>query len=127
MERSFFKKAFVFLLLFQCALFSKEVALTEMDNGKKIDLTVGDTMTVRLKGNPTTGYTWQIAAITEKLLTYTEKRYSPSSSRCGAGGTYTFKFRAAEKGMGELTLAHLRTWEKGKQPINTFHITVTIS
>ena len=39
---------------------SSNVVLTEQDNGKDIDLTIGSTLVVKLPSNPSTGYNWTV-------------------------------------------------------------------
>ena len=38
----------------------KTQTVTENDNGKTVTLNTGDKLVVKLDGNPTTGYTWQL-------------------------------------------------------------------
>jgi len=38
--------------------------LTESDNGKPVTLKVGDTLTVQLASNPSTGYSWKVIEVT---------------------------------------------------------------
>ena len=126
MKQTFFCKVFAFLFFRPLSLLAKEVRLTASDTGSHVVLDVGDTLKVVLQGNPTTGYTWNLSSIEKQSISLVEKSYKPSSTRCGAGGTYTFTFSAASKGETPLSLFHSRQWEKGIAPIHTFEITVEV-
>lgn len=127
MKKTFFCKTVVALLfLLPLSLFAKEVRLSAADTDRSICLEVGDTLKVVLQGNPTTGYTWNLSPLETHSLSLVEKSYKPSSSRCGAGGTYTFTFSAISKGTTTLVLTNSRSWEKGIPPIQTFESTVEV-
>ena len=107
-------------------LVAGEVRVTEADNGKKIELHVGDKMTVELQGNPTTGYTWKEESKEEPLLTPLVEEYATSSTLCGAGGTFSFTATAVLKGESHLHFVYLRPWETDSAPEKTFDITLSI-
>jgi inhibitor of cysteine peptidase len=105
--------------------------LGDADNGKSYTVKVGDTIEVAIAGNMTTGYSWT-AALGDKdaalLQQVGEPVYvedSTGESLVGAGGTFTFTFKALAKGEATLTLAYSRPWES-TPPIQTFAVTVTI-
>jgi len=106
--------------------------LTQTDNGKTFTVKVGDTITVTIPGNVTTGYQWT-AALSDKdaalLKAVGEPAYveeSADEQLVGAGGTYTFTFTAAAEGKAELKLIYWRSFEPDVDPIDTFVATVTI-
>ena len=49
---------FCLLLLVASCRSPRQLELTEKDSGGTFELRVGDTVTVGLKSNPTTGYGW---------------------------------------------------------------------
>jgi inhibitor of cysteine peptidase len=106
--------------------------LTEADNGKAYTVAVGDTVTVAIVGNPTTGYAWTADLSDEDaaLLQATgEPVYDPdvvAEGIVGSGGTYTFTFNAVAKGEVELKLIYWRSFEPDVAPMQTFTATVTI-
>jgi inhibitor of cysteine peptidase len=103
-----------------------EHRLTEADAGSAIALRRGDRLAVSLGGNPTTGYTWQVTAVNERVLAPVgEAGYRPSSPAIGAGGVFTFEFEAAGAGHTTLRLAYRRPWEK-RRPAQTFTVAVTV-
>jgi predicted secreted protein len=109
------------------------LALTEADNGKSFKVSVGDTISVVLAGNPTTGYLWESAMAEEAspLLTLNggEATYTPDNvgtNVVGAGGKYTFVFTAAAAGQVELKLKYWRSFEAQAEPLQTFGVTITV-
>jgi inhibitor of cysteine peptidase len=110
-----------------------KLALTEADNGKSYTVKVGDTISVVLAGNPTTGYLWESAMAEEvsPLLTLNggEATYTPDNvgtNVVGSGGKYTFIFTAAAAGQVELKLKYWRSFEAQAEPLQTFGVTITI-
>ncbi len=90
-------------------------SLTEADNGKQITLRAGDTLTVTLESNPTTGYSWQVMYLDQTVLVQDGqpeyKQASGSEGLVGAGGTETFHFKAVGPGEASLGLGYMRPWE----------------
>jgi len=108
----------------------KLLELNEADSGKSVKAIAGARIFVRLRGNPTTGYNWQLAKQPDAALTllgdadYAPDRQTPVA--IGAGGTFTFSFRAARPGAGAVQLVYRRPWEKDKPPAQTFTLTVQV-
>ncbi|MFH0916947.1 MAG: protease inhibitor I42 family protein [bacterium] len=107
------------------------LTLRETDNNKAYTVKVGDTIEVTIPGNPTTGFSWT-AALTEKdaalVRQVGEPAYAPERSDSmvlGAGGVYTFTFKAAAKGKALLRLVYARPWES-VEPEQTFAVTLAI-
>jgi len=73
-----------------------------------IEATAGGAFAIRLKSNPSTGYTWRLTGNTGTAgLTLVRSEYTPapgSEGRAGAGGEDTFYFTSATAGSGRLTL-----------------------
>jgi len=103
------------------------VSINAESNGKTISLNKGETLTLSIGGNPTTGYSWNLTNVDETILKSAgNPGYKSSSLLTGAGGTYTFKFTAIGSGTTDLKLDYYRTFEKGIPPVNTFEITVVV-
>jgi inhibitor of cysteine peptidase len=120
-----------FFLVF--ALFSgcgaNGTSLTEADNGKTINLQPGETLTLTLESNPTTGYSWQVMELDNAVLTQEgDPEYKQSSGAeglVGAGGTETFRFKTIGSGETSLSLGYMRSWES-VPPVETFTIQVDV-
>jgi inhibitor of cysteine peptidase len=100
-------------------------AFTAADNGASIELRIGESFTVVLAGNPTTGYSWVVAEMDEAVLSSLEPAYVSDSELMGSGGEFTFTFTAVAAGTTQVQLEYLRTWEQ-VEPLETFTITVTV-
>lgn len=109
-----------------------DLALTDTDNGKSFTVKVGDTITVVIPGNPTTGYEWaaDLSDASAALLTLSGdpvyEQDPGSEDLVGAGGQYTFTFTAKAEGQAELELKYWRSFEPEVDPIETFAADVTI-
>ena len=86
-------------------------AVTQSQDGETVALAIGETLTVELAGNPTTGYEWTIARIDAAFLRLADSSYAPDSSAIGSGGRYAFRFEALHAGATTLGLVYRRSWE----------------
>ena len=104
--------------------------LTELDNGKDLQVTTGDLLVFRLPSNRSTGYSWSVVTSKSSLLSQVgEAGYElPKSAKglVGVGGTEVWKFRALGAGSLTITFAYARPWEKGIPPVRTLSWPVTI-
>ena len=123
-SRLFASLLLVCLLLSACStgqVFKKD------DNGKTVEVKAGETFSIEIEGNPTTGYVWEARPDTSGLLSLTgEPDYISDSNLIGSGGTYTFTFRAEKTGQTTLELAYYRSFEKDVPPIETFTSNVSV-
>lgn len=105
--------------------------LGQSDNGKTYTVKTGDTIEIVLAGNPTTGYSWAAgmsdidAALLQQVGEPAYIQEETDNAVVGAGGTYTFTFKAADKGEALLKLNYARSWES-VEPLQTFAVTITI-
>jgi inhibitor of cysteine peptidase len=101
--------------------------LHEGDAGSTVNLRAGDTMEVVLEGNPTTGFSWETAALDASVLKQLgEPEFKPDTSLIGAGGKFTFRFEAVAPGQTLLQLVYHRPWETNVPPEKTFEMTVVV-
>lgn len=88
------------------------------------------TLTVNLKGNPTTGYEWSYKASAEDILEEAQSDYKPDPNPdglTGSGGTFAFVFAGISKASGKVSLLfqYMRSWEA--EAISAYEIAVTVS
>jgi inhibitor of cysteine peptidase len=103
------------------------LALEAKDDGNQITLQKGQTLTVKLEANPTTGYTWEMVEPEGAILRQAgEPEFNPDSELLGAPGTLTLRFEAVEAGQMDLRLVYHRPWETGAEPLETFTVQVTV-
>jgi inhibitor of cysteine peptidase len=105
-----------------------ELNLSDADNGRTIQLSVGQTVTISLEANASTGYTWEIKDLNQSIVQQVgQMEYKAGSQMPGAPGTATFRFRAMSPGQTTLTLIYHRPWEQNVPPAKTFSIQVAVS
>jgi inhibitor of cysteine peptidase len=127
------KRLFTFVILglimtiVLTACSGKNIKINADSNGQTISMNTGDTLTVSIEGNPTTGYTWELSEVDQAILKSAgDPDFKSSSTLVGAGGTYTFKFDAIAAGTTTMKLKYWRSFEKDTPPINTFEVTVIV-
>jgi inhibitor of cysteine peptidase len=100
--------------------------LEEPDSGSIIYLNQGDAVSVRLPANPSTGFTWSVAANAPSVLAPGgDPRFEPPPTpRPGAGGFQTLEFRVAGGGAAFLQLVYGRPSEKDAPPARTWSVFV---
>lgn len=108
---------------------SKHCDLTDQDSGRTLHLDRGDTVTVQLISNPTTGFQWQFAAppVDGKVMTLREDKFIPPQGQlCGAPGKRRLSFQAEGPGRTGVHLIYVRSWEKNRPPAKEFNLTVIV-
>ena len=122
---------FCLLLLVASCRSPRQLELTEKDSGATYDLRVGDTVTVGLRSNPTTGYGWyprhgagDVQILAEKGSLYqTDSNVSGGSVAAGQGGTHYFAYRVIGPGICGIALEYKRSWENA-EPLRTFEVMI---
>lgn len=80
------------------------------DNGKTITVKNGDTFTVKLDENPTTGYSWNLT-VDGGLQVVDDHYTSNATGRMGAGGYHTWTIKAVDPGTYRVMGIYKRPWE----------------
>jgi inhibitor of cysteine peptidase len=90
---------------------------------------VGDTFTIELEGNPTTGYTWEINLPSEyaQIINLIDIYWKKQNSLVGGPSIQYFVFEALSQGLLTLVFRYRRSWEKDN-PLKerTFHIRIDL-
>lgn len=97
--------------------------LTVQDSGKFVRVGRGETLTLRLAENPTTGYRWAVDS--GGGLEQVNDR-NEGGGGIGAGGVRVLEFRARRAGQHDLRLKHWREWEGEKSVIGVFQVRVMV-
>lgn len=99
-----------------------------------ITLRVGETVTVSLEGNPTTGFTWNLVeALRENapvLVTMSYGRVPDEDEEnpcCGAPCPTRVKMTGVHAGAASFTLEYKRVWESGTPAMRTRTFVVTVA
>jgi inhibitor of cysteine peptidase len=105
--------------------------ITEADNGKNISLKNGEAFYLKLKENPTTGYSWELN-LSQGLNNVSDNYYPPEPSKegqqplVGAGGVHVWEIKALTEGSQQVKGIYKRPWENitGKEDNFTLNIEV---
>ena len=105
-----------------------EIELGLDDNDGEVQLHKGQTFVVTLDSNPTTGFSWGVGAIDERIVRQVGRPIfiEPESQSLGAGGSETLRFVAAETGETDLQLSYRRPWEEGVKPAKVFQLRIVV-
>ena len=85
-----------------------------------------DSVTIELKGNPSTGYTWEAVLSSENIVEVSKDvKYIGAKGMVGAPSMFYFTVSSLASGSTILTLEYKRPWE-GKEPLEkkVYNITV---
>ncbi len=98
---------------------------TDSDNGKTILVKGGDTFTVRLEENPSTGYSWNLTV--GNGLRLVKDRYVPgTTSMIGSGGIHEWTIKAIGNGTSGIAGIYKRPWEPGSGGDKRFSMTIKV-
>jgi inhibitor of cysteine peptidase len=111
-----------------CSPQQQEVKATMDDNGREMQLKKGQALVVTLEGNPTTGYSWEVAEpLDEQVLRQVgEAEFEQESDLIGAGGVQVLRFETVNAGQITLKLVYHRPWEKDVEPLETYSLQVVV-
>jgi inhibitor of cysteine peptidase len=96
---------------------------------KQINVAAGNTFTVTLCSNATTGFEWsESAQISDTTIVQQtgHEFVSPETSLVGAPGNEVWTFKALKEGTSTITLEYSRPWEGGEKGEWTFNLTVVV-
>ena len=94
-----------------------------------VELTVGQSMTVTLPGNPTTGFMWSVAECPDVVqVNLALEKVAPRSGPplCGSPRATVATFAGLKAGQGTVTLIYARPWEKDTPPAQKRIFTVNV-
>jgi inhibitor of cysteine peptidase len=109
---------------------SNDTNVTAANNGQPATVHVGGKVVVELDANPSTGFTWDVAALDTKILTQVGQAEFKSASTTpmpGQGGTQTLRFQAIAPGTTTLKLIYHRPFDQTTPPAQTFSVQVTVA
>ena len=97
------------------------------DSGSEATLEPGETVTLRLESNPTTGYAWEVRGLEgQNVVTLVDQSYEADSKLLGSGGVDTITFKAANAGEVTVELVYRRSWETDVAPIKSVSYTLVV-
>jgi inhibitor of cysteine peptidase len=106
----------------------EEMSVNESNAGKEVELATGGTLTITLESNPTTGFRWELARISEgDVMELTGNEFKGAENGLvGAGGKEVWTFKALAPGKSTITLEYSRPWAGGEKADQTFEVTVVV-
>jgi inhibitor of cysteine peptidase len=98
---------------------------------RAVEVAAGDSFTVTLCSNPTTGFIWseQAQIGDQTLLQQTGHEFvAPEEAEAimGAAGQEVWTFKALNKGEATVSMEYSRPWEGGEKGAWTFSLTVAV-
>ncbi len=103
-----------------------EIVLNDNNNGSQITLHIGQTLILRLEGNPSTGFTWEVAEINEAVLRQEgDINFEAESDLPGSPGIQVVQFKPVASGETDLELVYWRPWES-EDPAESFLLRVIV-
>jgi uncharacterized protein YggE len=105
-----------------------EIGTTSEFHATGMRASAGQTFTVTLDSNPSTGYQWEASSIANnELVRFVRSEFIQSDSDLvGVGGKQTLTFEALKAGKTTIVLDYARPWEK-ENPADTYIIQLTIT
>mgnify|MGYP001384054780 CR=1 FL=1 len=96
---------------------------------ENIEISSGNSLIVELGSNPTTGYEWEEAVISDTNVISQDSHgfFAPENKgMVGSGGTDTWTFSALKAGTATITFSYGRPWEGGEKGTYTLTVNVTV-
>ena len=98
---------------------------TESNNGQTISVAKDSMVTIKLKENPTTGYSWQVNVTPG--LTIVRDEYIPDkvpAGMVGSGGTHTWTVQPVDTGTFTFSGIYMQPWMNVTGSESTYTLTI---
>ncbi|MDD1652000.1 MAG: protease inhibitor I42 family protein [Methanomicrobiales archaeon] len=98
---------------------------TESNNGQTISAAKDSMVTIRLKENPTTGYSWQVNVTPGLSIVHDE--YIPDkvpAGMVGSGGTHTWTVQPVDSGTFAFSGIYMQPWMNVTGSESTYTLTI---
>jgi inhibitor of cysteine peptidase len=104
-----------------------QTAYSEADNGKVITVSSGDTFTIKLYENPSTGYSWNLT-LSNGLQLVSDQYVADEvpADIVGSGGNHVWIVKAVTPGSYVISGTYKRPWEQVSDGQKTFMLTVNV-
>ena len=109
-----------------CRTEAHQLHLGQAENGGTITVKKGSILKVKLKGNPTTGFTWNDSTPADVLKLSGKISHQAGGRALGAPGMSTATFQAMKLGKTQIVLEYHRVFEN-KPPVNTVKINIVVT
>lgn len=103
------------------------VPINETSNGATVRIFKGQTLSLTLGENPSTGYRWAIEDYKPSVLELTDQIFKPGSNNApGASGKKIYDFLGKKIGESDLLIQLIRPWEDNVKPLKTFTLKIVV-
>jgi inhibitor of cysteine peptidase len=98
----------------------------ESFNGQTIDLSIGQSIEIRLQENPTTGFRWQLMSGDRAVCAMTSDTFEQKLGSPGRGGEHSWIFEAVSPGECTVEFRYQRPWIDPAQPGRMFQLYIHV-
>ncbi len=106
----------------------QEHRLTAADQGRTIQVALGDTLRLSLPEIPSTGYTWALDHLHALPVTVLSSEFSrPTVDQMGAPGIRSLHVKPEQAGILQLYLKRWRAWEGDSSVVERLELTVQVA
>jgi inhibitor of cysteine peptidase len=95
-------------------------------DGRTLTLHAGDTLSLSLAENPTTGFRWDLKTKPEPEFETLTDTFESSGGSPGAGGTHRWQWKAMRTGAATIRLEYRRPWETNAPPGQVFSLNLQV-
>ena len=105
----------------------QEHHFTAADQGRTIQVALGDTLLLSLPETPSTGYTWALDHPDALPVAVLSSEFSrPTADRMGAPGVRILRLKPTKAGTLQLHLKRWRAWEGDPSVVERLELTVQV-
>lgn len=93
-----------------------------------IEMAAGESVTIELEGNVTTGYSWSVTVTPDAGVAriLSDEYVAPESDRAGAGGHQKVVVEGVATGSTRLVMSYARPWETDQPAARTAEFAITV-
>jgi inhibitor of cysteine peptidase len=102
------------------------VLIDQSQAGQSVDLPLGQVVELRLKENPTTGFSWSFTANGAPNCAVLGDSFTGGSGQPGQGGEHAWRIKAVRAGPCMIALVYRRPFEQGTAPAQSFEIRIEV-
>jgi inhibitor of cysteine peptidase len=104
-----------------------ELILTEAQNGERLSVRVGDSITIELPETAAAGYRWSASRLETARFELESQTHRQTRGGVGSAGTSVWRLRATSAGTTRLELKKSRPWESGVPAADVFAVDLDIT
>ena len=102
-----------------------EAIFREQDNGRTVEVPVGEQFSLELNENPTTGFRWSQPQIDGNGVALQSDNLIPTAAAgVGSGGVRRFVFDVTSATTATVRLVHQRSWQADRSVAAPFELTI---